>query len=218
MSVIAIVGMGPLIGLSVARKWGKQGYTVAMISRTQAKLDAYAKELKADGIEAKGYAADVRDPASLKAAYAAIKRDFGAIDVLEYSPTEWVPGKSYGPLDTDVETATDHFKLLVVGAITSVQTLLPDMVAKGKGALLFCTGTSAHHPMPFITSLGISNAGLRNYVRCLVDELKPKGIYVGTLSIGVGIARDGTKNDPDKIVDALYDMFAKQDKTDEIWA
>ena len=188
-----------------------------MISRTQSKLDAYARELQGEGIEAKGYAADVREPASLNAAFAAIKRDFGVIDVLEYSPTEWAPGKSYGPLDTTVESATDHFKLLVVGAITSVQTLLPDMVAKGKGALLFCSGTSAHEPMPFITSLAISNAGLRNYVRCLVDELKPKGIYVGILAIGVGIARDGTQNDPDRIVDRLYDMFEKQDRTDAIY-
>jgi short-subunit dehydrogenase len=218
MSVIAIVGMGPLVGLSVARKWGRQGYKVAMISRTQSKLDAYAKDLKGEGIESRGYSADVRDAASLNAAYAAIKLDFGAIDVLEYSPTEWVPGKSYGPLDTTVESATDHFNLLVAGAITSVHAVLPDMAAKGKGALLFCTGTSAHGPMPFITSLAISNAGLRNYVRCLVDELKLKGIYVGTLSIGVGIQRDGTRNDPDRIVDAIYDMFEKQDRTDEIWA
>jgi len=217
MKTVAIVGMGPLLSLSMARKWGEQGANVAMISRTQSKLDAYAAELGEAGILARGFAADVREPDSLTAAYAEIREHFGPIEGLYYGPTAWYPGQSFMPLETTVDGAMNHFRLLVGGAITSVNALLPDMEARADGVMLFTTGTSAHDPLPFITSLGIANAGLRNYVRCLVDELRAKGVYVGTLSVGVPIDRDGTDNDPDRIADRLLAMAAGRELTDEVY-
>ena len=38
MPVIAIVGVGPGLGLSIARRFGREGYAVALISRTQSRL------------------------------------------------------------------------------------------------------------------------------------------------------------------------------------
>ena len=41
MSTIAIVGAGPLLGMGIARKFGKQGFKVALISRSAQSLDKY---------------------------------------------------------------------------------------------------------------------------------------------------------------------------------
>ena len=217
MSTIAVVGAGPLLGRSVATAFGRRGFNVALIARRNEALSERARELTTLGITASGFSADVRDSGQLTAALADARQKFGSIDVLEYSPTEWGNGKLYPALETTAETALDHFKLLVLGAITCVEQVLPHMLASGRGTLLFTTGTSSHHPLSFITSLGIANAGLRNYARCLAEELKPKGVYVGTLAIGVAIARDGTKNDPDKIADVLWDMHEKQNRVDETY-
>ncbi|MEV4229069.1 SDR family NAD(P)-dependent oxidoreductase, partial [Streptomyces bobili] len=51
MPVIAVIGAGPGLGLSIARRFGKEGFQVALVSRTQDKLDALAARLAEEGIE-----------------------------------------------------------------------------------------------------------------------------------------------------------------------
>ena len=218
MGTLVVVGMGPLLGLSVAKVFGRRGYRVAMVARRREALDAYAATLAAEGIEAAAFPADASDRAALQAAFAAIRERFGSVDVLEYSPTEWGNGKLYPPLETTTETALAHFRLLVLGAITAVEEVLPDMLARGRGTLLFGAGTSAHRPHPFVTSLGISNAGVRNYALCLADELGPRGIHVGVVAIGLQVQRDGTKADPDRIAEVFWDLHEKRDQNDVVYA
>src|ERR687889_694925 len=57
--VIAILGAGPGLGLSIARRFGREGFAVALVSRTSARHPAYLQEL--EGIDAHAYAADVPD-------------------------------------------------------------------------------------------------------------------------------------------------------------
>jgi short-subunit dehydrogenase len=216
MPTIAIVGAGPLLGLSIAKIFGKHGFKAALISRNEQKLATLVAQLKDLKIESAAFPADVREPAQLEEAFRKIKAKFGDIDVLEYSPTEWGDGKFYPALETTPAVALNHFKLLVLGAIVSVEQVLPEMMKRQSGAIFFSTGTSAHGPLPFITSLGISNAGLRNYALCLHEELADKHVYVGTVSIGVQIAHGAGKGDPDSIAEVYYEMYEKRDRKEDI--
>jgi NAD(P)-dependent dehydrogenase (short-subunit alcohol dehydrogenase family) len=47
MPLIAIVGAGPGLGLAIARRFGREGFKVALISRAKPRLDALAAELTA---------------------------------------------------------------------------------------------------------------------------------------------------------------------------
>jgi NAD(P)-dependent dehydrogenase (short-subunit alcohol dehydrogenase family) len=217
MNTVAIVGAGPLLGLSAARKWGGQGHRVALIARTKSRIDEYASELRGAGIHAHGWAADARDPDQLSTTFAAIEADLGAVDVLLYSPTEWLPGMTFPPLEDTPDEALNHFRLLVGGAIASVRALAPSMIARGEGTLLFTTGISAHRPIPNHGSLGIANAGLRYYSQSIVHVLAPQGVFVANLSIGLAIVRDGTKNDPDRIADRLYELAQARSETDAVY-
>ena len=49
---IAVFGAGPGMGRSVARRFGREGFQVALVARNQTRLDAYTGELAADGISA----------------------------------------------------------------------------------------------------------------------------------------------------------------------
>ena len=91
MPTIAIVGAGSGLGLSIAKTFGDNGFSVALVSRNQEKLDTLAAELNEAGIEAAGLAADVMNPDSVAAAFDRIKERFGAVDVLEYSPAPHTP-------------------------------------------------------------------------------------------------------------------------------
>lgn len=68
MATLAIVGAGRGLGAAVARRFGREGFAIALVSRDQTKLDAMAAELADGGVTARGYSADVRDAASLEAA------------------------------------------------------------------------------------------------------------------------------------------------------
>ncbi len=82
MSVIAIIGAGPGMGLAIAKRFGAQGYKVALLSRNPAKQEPLLTTLAEQGIEAAAFAADVLDPASIASGLTAVKDRFGPIDVL----------------------------------------------------------------------------------------------------------------------------------------
>ena len=83
---IVIIGAGPNLGMAVARRFGREGLAVGLVSRTQAKLDGLAAALEGEGITAAGAAADIRDPDALAAAIASLAGRLGDVEVLEYSP------------------------------------------------------------------------------------------------------------------------------------
>jgi short-subunit dehydrogenase len=60
MTTIAIIGAGPGLGQATARRFGTEGFSVALISRTQTNVDGLVAELEAEGITARGYAANAR--------------------------------------------------------------------------------------------------------------------------------------------------------------
>ncbi|QTH46561.1 SDR family NAD(P)-dependent oxidoreductase [Cohnella sp. LGH] len=78
----SIIGAGPGLGLSLAKKFGANGFKVALVARNQERLSAMEKELQELHIEARAFAADVNDLAALKQAIQAAKSEFGSIDVL----------------------------------------------------------------------------------------------------------------------------------------
>lgn len=86
MKTIAIVGAGPGLGLSLAKTFGRHGFRIALVSRTQKKLDQYAEQLNKMGIEAQGLAADITNKMQLTKVFQEIKNTFGTIDVVEFSP------------------------------------------------------------------------------------------------------------------------------------
>lgn len=83
---IVIIGAGPNLGQAVARRFGREGFAVGLISRNQSKLDDLASQLEPDGITAAGVAADIRDADALSAAIESLAEKLGPVEVLEYSP------------------------------------------------------------------------------------------------------------------------------------
>ncbi|WP_438490954.1 SDR family NAD(P)-dependent oxidoreductase [Paenibacillus sp. IHBB 3054] len=215
MKTIAVVGAGPGLGLSLAKKFGENGFRVAAISRNPEKLSMIISELKELNIEAQSYVADVTNLAALKLTIQAVKKDFGSIDVLEFSPyAGW--DKFTNVLETTPESVLEQVNSYVLPAVLLVNEVLPDMINNHSGAILFTTGLSAMFPLPFVGNGGIVMSGIRNYATNLHNELKEKGIFVGHLSIGT-LIQAGTAGEPDVIADTWYDLYEKKDRFEEIF-
>jgi NADP-dependent 3-hydroxy acid dehydrogenase YdfG len=207
---IAIVGAGPMLGMSVARAFGARGYSVALIARRREALDAMVAELDEAGIFAAGFVADLRDADQLTLALEEAKAKFGGIDVLEFSPLAmaFVP-----PSKVTAEIARDAFDFLVTGAITAVRAVLPDMQARGEGVLLFASGRSALLPMKLLGSLGIAAAAQRHYVYSLNEELKDSGIFVGSVPILARMDRGAA----DGVAALFLEMIDKRDRVESVY-
>lgn len=135
MKNIVIVGAGPGLGLSLAKKFGVNGFRVAVISRNPEKLSMIISELKKLNIEAQSFVADVTDLAALKQVFQAIIKEFGSIDVLEFSPyAGW--DKFTHVLETTPQSVLEQINSYLLPAVLSVNEVLPDMIHRGSGAIL----------------------------------------------------------------------------------
>jgi NAD(P)-dependent dehydrogenase (short-subunit alcohol dehydrogenase family) len=214
MPSIVIVGAGPGLGLSLARQFGARGFTVALIARSREKLGQLTSVLAAQGITARGYPADVTDPAGLRAALDAARADLGPVDVLEYSPAP-TPGTALlGPVDAvdlTIETVRPQLEYYLYGGITAVQAVLPDMLKRGQGTILVSTGASSGpvtHP-PF-GNIAAASAALRNWILNLHAAVAPQGVYAAHIAIAAWIGKGGPKSDPDAIASAYWDLYQQR--------
>ncbi|MEV8371642.1 SDR family NAD(P)-dependent oxidoreductase [Kribbella sp. NPDC056861] len=191
MGVIAVLGVGPGLGMSIARRFGREGFTVALVSRQAARQAAYQESLRADGIESRAFQADVRDPVGLRKVLAAITDDLGPIDTVYFGPVAMEPGAGPMPItEVDAAAAREPFETLVLPAIELVSAVLPDMLDRGTGAILIPGGLSGKYPIPMLGRLAPASAALRMYVLTLHEALKDRGIYAATLTIG-GLIQGG---------------------------
>jgi NAD(P)-dependent dehydrogenase (short-subunit alcohol dehydrogenase family) len=201
--VLAIIGMGPHLGMAVARRFGSEGYRLGLVARNPERLESYIAVLASAGIEAAAFPADVCDPAQLEKALAELENHFGRIDALEYSPM--INGEDIrAPADTAPENIMPMMQHIVYGAVTAANCVLAGMVARGDGVLLFTMGSSAVTTLPSHTNVAIAMAGLHRYVESLSIAFADQGIYAANFVIGELLP-------PDQYADILWNMATKRE-------
>ena len=210
MTTIAIVGAGAGLGSAVARRFGAEGFAVALLSRRQEHVDALAADLAADGLTARGYAADVRDPEALTVALRRAADDLGPIEVLQYSP---VPQAAFmrPVLDTAVADLTGAIEFSVYGPVTAVHQVLPGLRQLGRGTVLFVNGGSGARPNPKVAGTSIAFAGEAAYASMLHTALAAENVHVGQLIIPGGITPGHPTHDPDVLAERLWTMHTGRD-------
>ncbi len=196
--VCVVVGVGPGMGLALARRFGKEGYWVGLIGRRATALEDYILTL--NGIEAMGVAADAGDAESLQQAFRQLEQELGHPDVLIYNAAAIAKDK---PSELEVESLVANFRVNVGGALVATQQVLPHMRAKKRGTILFTGGGLGLNPSPHFTSLAVGKAALRNLTYSLASEVEKDGIHVATVTIA-GFVKAGTFFAPDLIAEKFW--------------
>ncbi|MGW6446798.1 SDR family NAD(P)-dependent oxidoreductase [Lentzea sp. NPDC055074] len=231
MSPTAVVlGAGPGLGMSIAHRFGREGYDVVLISRRSERHAGFLASLADAGVKARAFAADVLDREQL----ASTLDSLGPVDVLYYGPAATdlnvLPPEITVTTSDEVRAAMDS----VYPAIDVTQRVLPGVVERG-GALLFAGGLSAVRPMPVLGALTLSSAAVRNYALTLNAALAEKGVYVGTLTIGGVVERSDIHKvvdanpeefgglsemllNPDDIAEVAWQMTVKRDRAEEVFS
>jgi short-subunit dehydrogenase len=193
--VCTIVGFGTGVSAGVARVFGNEGYTLALVARNPTKLADNAQVLKTEGFTVQTFAADAGSESSLIQGFTQIRAELGDPEVLIYNAATFTPGK---PSSLTSETLIADFQVNVGGALVAVQQVLSAMKANRKGTILFTGGGLALNPFAEVSSLAIGKAGIRSLAFTLAQELKESGIHVGTVTI-CGTVQPRTHFDPDMI-------------------
>jgi NADP-dependent 3-hydroxy acid dehydrogenase YdfG len=199
---LVIVGAGPNLGLAVARRFGREGFAVGLISRTESRLVELAGQLQLDGITAAFVAADIRDSEALANAIHTLGGELGAVEVLEYSPLP-APEFMTPVLELTVDNVRGPLEFSVLGAVAATQAVIGPMREAGRGTILFTTGGAAVNPYPARAGVGISFAGEVAYARMLHDALRDEGIHVSHTAVAGRIAPEAD-NEPDDVAEVLW--------------
>ena len=196
----AIVGMGPGMGLALARRFGREGHRLGLLARRADALKGLVDQLKAEGFDAHGHAVDAGDPAALKKTLGSANAD-----VLIYNASIF---REATPSQLDPEDLVSEFRAMAAGFLASAQAVLPSMKARGKGTILLTGGGSALSPFASGASLSVGKAAQRSLLLSLAQELGDTGIHAATVTI-CGMIQPGTAFDPEKLAEHFWQLHAQ---------
>jgi short-subunit dehydrogenase len=197
-----IVGFGAGVGTGIAKTFAQAGYNLSLIARKA--YDATSLQtclgLAADTtITISTYQADAANTEQLQAILAQSLTADGTPTVIIYNVV--VPRFSL-PSHLTPEALTADFNANVIGALTTVQAVLPALQQAQQGTILFTGGGWAHYPWAEASAISIGKAGLRSLALTLNEEFAQTPIRIGMLSI-MGAVAEATAFSPDAIGQAF---------------
>ncbi|KAL4805361.1 hypothetical protein BDV18DRAFT_140762 [Aspergillus unguis] len=189
--VLAVIGAGPGIGSAVSHHFAAKGFTVALIARTESKLATIQDSITSShgAGTAKYYVADARSESSLQSTFASIKSELGPVDVLIYN----AGSRRFKPrtiLETSSQEFEDFTKINLFGAFFAAKCVLPDMLAKGRGTVLFTGATGSIRGNAGVSSFSPGKFGLRSLSQILAREFQSKGIHAAHIIVDGPVESD----------------------------
>ncbi len=180
--VALVTGASQGIGEAIARGLHREGAKVALVARTQAKLDEVVRDL---GDRAFAIAADVLDAASLSAAVMAAETQFGPIDIAVNNAGGIVT--SDGELFRPFESVSDEdwfgtFALNVLSAVRVSRVVAPRMAERGWGRIINISSESGVQPDPIAVEYAAAKGALNAMTKALSKAYGGRGVLVNVVS------------------------------------
>jgi short-subunit dehydrogenase len=175
-----VTGASSGIGLAIARRLAAEGYDLVVCAEDPS-IHHRRAELERNGVEVTPVRADLRDPAAVDDLYS-IASAPGALDVVALNAGVGVGGGTFG--QTSLQNHLDVVRLDVVSTVQLAGLVIPDLVRRRAGRLLFTASLVAEMAGPYQTTYNASKAFVANFAAGLRYELKHSGVTVTTLLPG----------------------------------
>jgi NADP-dependent 3-hydroxy acid dehydrogenase YdfG len=195
--------------MGAARAFGAAGFNLSLLSRNPENVTPLIPRLNEHGVEAEWFKCNAGDFVSLSEAIQQATTKFGDPELILYNAVSFSKGK---PSTIDPQTLSADFAVNVAGALAAARHVLPKILERRSGTLLFTGGGLAIYPSAEYASLSIGKAGMRTLVLVLAEELKGTGVRAGTITV-MGYVAPGTPFDPDTIGNAFLELYRQPDES-----
>jgi len=180
MKTAIVIGVGPDRGLGaqLCKRFAKQDLHVFVAGRTQAKLDAVAKNIVSAGGSATAVVADATDESAVQALFTQAANQ-GSLSVAIYNAGNAVMG-SIGEMTT--ATFTDAWKICCLGGFLFGREAIQQMSSTG-GTILYTGASASLRGVSGFGAFNSSKAGLRALAQAMAKECGKDAIHVGHVII-----------------------------------
>lgn len=176
-----VAGASSGIGEATAIRLAGNGFPVALGARRVEKLQEIVDKIRANGGEAIAVHLDVTDPDSVKAAVEQTTSELGEIEVLVAGA-----GDTYfGKLDSiSTEQFESQIQIHLIGANRVATAVLPGMIERQRGDLIFVGSDVALRQRPHMGAYGAAKAALVAMVTNYQMELEGTGVRASIVHPG----------------------------------
>jgi uncharacterized protein len=176
-----VTGASTGIGRALAREFARRGYDLLITATGPAIQDA-ARELATLGARVETVEADLATYDGVERLYGAIAATGRPIDAITINAGVGLGGAFVG--GTDLREELNLIQLNIASSVHLAKRVLPGMVARGAGRVLFTTSIEALMPGPFEAVYAASKAFLVSFAKALRNELRGSGVTVTTVLPG----------------------------------
>jgi NAD(P)-dependent dehydrogenase (short-subunit alcohol dehydrogenase family) len=193
------VGVRWGVGGAVSQKFAKEGFFVALTTRTEANAAGLAAAIREQGGECMIVELDLVSQDSIAAAFAMIRREAGDPDVLVYN-AGYLEGRDLPPdkellEHVPVEILDTALHIACRGPFLVAKEVLPAMRRRGQGSFFFSNNSSSLRGKKRMTgqSLYYPRVMMRTLAQVLTEEYSEHGVHVANLVIDGTIDSPGTR-------------------------
>jgi len=175
--VIWITGASTGIGKSLAIKFSKNGWKVAISARRAEILDDISKQNE----NIFPFPLDVTNKEECKKVFLEIKNKLQNIDICVFSTGTWDPKKEK---EIDVDQIENVMKVNFFGTLNSIKSVEKYFKDLGKGHISIVSSIAGYRGLPNSTGYGPSKSALNNLAESLYFDFKKYGVRISLISPG----------------------------------
>jgi short-subunit dehydrogenase len=175
-----VTGASSGIGRELATVFAREGWDLVLVAEDR-DIERAASELSALGTNCESLVADLATRDGVERVAARFGADRRAPDAIALNAGVGLGGAF---LDQDLERVFNLIDLNVKGTVHLAYRLLPAMVARGEGKVLFTSSIAARMPGSFQAVYNASKSFVQSFAEALRNELKDTGVTVTALQPG----------------------------------
>mgnify|MGYP001128269616 FL=1 len=192
--VAVVTGGSRGIGAETARQLARNGVKVAVNGRDQAAIDKVVADIRAEGGEAMGIAADTTDSAAVERMRQEVEQAWGVPHIVA-----GVAGSGGEPVPT-LETSDARWKAVIDTNLTATflvtKSFLPGMVKEKRGSVITMASSAGRLPGPASAPYSAAKAGIIMFSRHLAADMGKFGIRVNCLAPSLIVTEKVQQNMP----------------------
>ena len=176
-----VTGASSGIGLELAKQFAQHGFDLLVVAEDDA-ISSAKQELESPDVQVQSMQVDLATYEGVEQLYRSIATAGRPVDALALNAGVGVAGAFAS--DTELTDELRVIDLNVKSVVHLAKRILPDMVSRGQGRVLFTSSVASTTPGPYLAVYSASKAFVQSFAVAIRSELKDTGVTITSLMPG----------------------------------